>query len=216
MRPYSIIPSHTNKICYLILPQGVSRDLDEALNVLAKAYDVTLVLLEQVDWNDDLTPWPAPGVFKKAKPFGGRAHEYLRRLCAETIPPVEASLQVTDAHRTLLGVSLSGLFAVWTAFNTDIFSHIISISGSLWYDGFTEWAQTQRLSPQVKRICLLLGDREKNSKERRMATVEHNTRIVADILTEKGDGAVRFELVEGTHFSPIMPRIEKAFSFVFS
>ena len=59
-------------------------------------------------------------------------------------------------------------------------------------------------------VCLLLGDREKNSKEKRMAMVEERTTLAADILKTQCHGKVTFELVEGTHFSPILPRIERA------
>jgi predicted alpha/beta superfamily hydrolase len=203
------------QICYLILPQGVTHDLDEGLKTLAENHAVTLVLLEQVDWNDDLTPWPAPGVFRKAKPFGGKSRDFLERLISKIIPEVEDSLQIQEAKRSLLGVSLSGLFAIWAGFNTEAFNNIISISGSLWYDGFTEWMREQSLSEKVEKVCLLLGDREKNSKEKRMATVEQNTLIAAEFLKTQCQGTVSFELVEGTHFSPIFPRMEKAFSIIF-
>ena len=119
-------------------------------------------------------------------------------------------LGVEDAEWTLLGVSLSGLFAVWSAFNTDAFANIISISGSLWYDGFVEWMKEQTPSPQLKKVCMLLGEKEKNSKEKRMATVEERTLAATDILKAKSQAAISFELVEGTHFSPIMPRLERA------
>lgn len=205
----------TRQICYLIMPQGVTHDLDEGLKSLAVNHTVTLVLLEQVDWNDDLTPWPAPGVFRKAKPFGGKAQVFLERLTTKIIPEVENALQIQEANRTLLGISLSGLFAIWAGFNTNCFNNIISISGSLWYDGFTDWMREQTLSEKIEKVCLLLGDREKNSKEKRMATVEQNTLIATEFLKSQGHGTVSFELVEGTHFSPIFPRLEKAFSIIF-
>jgi predicted alpha/beta superfamily hydrolase len=113
-----------------------------------------------------------------------------------------------------LGVSLSGLFAVWSAFNTDAFTNIISISGSLWYDGLVEWMKEQSLSPRIKKVCMLLGEKEKNAKEKRMATVEERTQTAANILKEKTQSSVIFELVEGTHFSPIMPRLERAFEII--
>ena len=121
---------------------------------------------------------------------------------------------IENAERTLLGVSLSGLFAVWSAFSTDAFTNIISISGSLWYDGLVEWMKEQAPSPRIKKVCMLLGEKEKNAKEKRMATVEERTQTAANILKEKTQAAVTFELVEGTHFSPIMPRLERAFEII--
>lgn len=198
----------------MILPEGIKGDLDDGLKGLSEKCGVSIAVIEAVDWNNDLTPWPAEGVFKKAKPFGGEASSFLEKLTHEIIPETEKDLGIDDAERTLLGVSLSGLFAVWSAFNTDAFTNIISISGSLWYDGFIEWMDKQTPSPQLKRVCMLLGEKEKNSKEKRMATVEERTLAAADILKAKSQAVVSFELVEGTHFSPIMPRLERAFEVV--
>ena len=213
--PSPFFKQNTNKICYMILPEGVKKDLDDGLKGLSEKYGVSIVVIEDVNWNDDLTPWPAEGVFKKAKPFGGKAATFLDKLTHEIIPNTEKDLGIEDAERTLLGVSLSGLFAVWSSFNTDAFANIISISGSLWYDGLVEWMQEQTPSPQLERVCLLLGEKEKNAKEKRMATVEVRTLVAANILKEKTNAFVTFELVEGTHFSPIMPRLERAFEVVY-
>ena len=210
----SFIKQSSNKICYMILPEGIRKDLHEGLNGLAEKHGVSIVVIEAVNWNDDLTPWPAEGVFKKAKPFGGQAAAFLNKLTKEIIPETERSMGIENAERALLGVSLSGLFAVWSAFNTDAFTNIICISGSLWYDGLVEWMKEQAPSPRIKKVCMLLGEKEKNAKEKRMATVEERTQTAANILKEKTQSTVIFELVEGTHFSPIMPRLERAFEII--
>lgn len=211
----STITSSSNRICYIILPEGIRKDLDVGLNGLAEKYGVSLVVIDHVDWNDDLTPWPAVGVFKKAKPFGGKAAAFLDKLANEVVPKTEQDLGIEGAERTLLGVSLSGMFAVWSAFNADTFANIISISGSLWYDGLVEWMKTQMPSPRLEKVCMLLGEKEKNAKDKRMATVEECTFAAANLIKEKTKASVTFELVEGTHFSPIMPRLERAFEVVF-
>ena len=198
----------------MILPEGIRKDLHEGLKGLSEKYEVSIVVIEDVNWNDDLTPWQAEGVFKKAKPFGGQAAAFLSKLTNEIIPETERSMGIENAERTLLGVSLSGLFAVWSAFSTDAFTNIISISGSLWYDGLVEWMKEQSPSPRIKKVCMLLGEKEKNAKEKRMATVEERTQAAAIILKEKTHASVTFELVEGTHFSPIMPRLERAFEII--
>ena len=210
---YSLVTTYkTDKVCYLILPEGVSKDLNDDLQELAERFSLSFVMVGGVDWNDDLTPWSASGVFKKAKPFGGQALAFLTKLCNEIVPKAESELGLTNPQRILMGVSLSGLFAVWATLNTDVFQNVISISGSLWYDGFAEWVRGQELSPEVENICLLLGEKEKNAKEKRMATVEEKTSEIAELLRDKCQGKVVFELVEGTYFSPVVPRMEKAFS----
>ena len=211
-----IIKQSTNKVCYMILPQGLKEDTTAGLRMLSEKYGVSFVMIEDVNWNDDLTPWPAEGVFKKAKPFGGQAASFLDKLTCEIIPEAERDLAIVGAaERTILGVSLSGLFAVWSMFQADAFTNIISISGSLWYDGFTDWIKQNTPSSGIKKVCMLLGEKEKYAKDKRMATVEERTTAAADFLKEKSRASVMFELVEGTHFSPIMPRLERAFERVY-
>ncbi len=199
----------------MILPEGIKEDLDVGLKELTGKYGVSIVVIPGANWNDDLTPWPAEGVFKKAKPFGGQATSFLDKLTNEIIPKIEKTLGMVDPERTIMGVSLSGLFAVWAGINTDTFTNIISISGSLWYDGFTEWMKEQTPSPQLKKVCMLLGEKEKNAKDKRMATVEERTLAAAMMLKSNSQASVLFELVEGTHFSPILPRLERAFEVVY-
>ena len=199
----------------MILPEGIREDLDVGLKELACKYGVSIVVIPGANWNDDLTPWPAEGVFKKAKPFGGQAASFLDKLTNEIIPETEKTLGVKDAERTIMGVSLSGLFAVWACFNTNAFTNVISISGSLWYDGFVEWMNERMPSPQLEKVCMLLGEKEKDAKEKRMATVEERTHAAAEILKANSQASILFEIVEGTHFSPILPRLERAFEVVY-
>jgi len=204
-----------HRICYMILPEGIREDLADGLKALSEKYGVSIVVIPGVNWNDDLTPWPADGVFKKAKPFGGHALSFLDKLTNEIIPETEKRMGVVGAERAFLGVSLSGLFAVWAAFNTDAFTNVISISGSLWYDGFIDWMGESTPSPKIRKVCMLLGEREKNAKDKRMSTVEERTVAASNILKAKTNAVVSFELVEGTHFSPILPRLERAFEIAF-
>lgn len=199
----------------MIMPEGIRENLDVGLKELSEKYGVSIIVIPDVNWNDDMTPWATEGVFKKAKPFGGQAASFLDKLTNEIIPETEKTLSVEDAERTIMGVSLSGLFAVWVGFNTDAFTNIISISGSLWYDGFVEWMEKQTPSPCLKKVCMLLGEKEKNAKDKRMATVEERTRAAAKILKSNSQADVIFELVEGTHFSPILPRLERAFEVMY-
>ena len=206
----------TNKTCYMILPEGIRENLSDGLKGLSEKYGVSIVVIPGANWNDDLTPWPAEGVFKKAKPFGGQATSFLDKLTNEIIPEIEKTLGMVDPERTIMGVSLSGLFAVWACFNTNAFTNVISISGSLWYDGFVEWMNERMPSPQLEKVCMLLGEKEKDAKEKRMATVEERTHAAAEILKANSQASILFELVEGTHFSPILPRLERAFEAVYS
>lgn len=208
--------SDLSKVCYLLMPGGLREEVAQWAAAAADGYSRTIIIVNGIDWNDDLTPWPAPGVFRKAKPFGGKADSFLEILLNEYVPVVEADLAsrgLGEVHgRTLAGISLSGLFAIWAAHRTGAFTDIVSISGSLWYDGFAGWVSDSHIDPGVKSVYISLGDREKNSKDPRMKTVEECTELIARHLSD-GEGApsVTYVLEPGvTHFSPVIPRLQAA------
>ena len=196
-------------VCYIPMLEGQTPGVQEWLQAARARYDVFPVLLPQADWNNDLTPWPADPVFKKGKPFGGKAESYLRRLENEIIPDIEAGLGLVPDERWLLGVSLAGLFAVWAATQSKLFTRIAAISGSFWYPGFPEWLRSQPLAPSLRAAYLSLGRKEAEGKNPHLKDIAAQTRKVAGILTEKGVPTA-FEWTEGTHFAPVIPRLEQA------
>ena len=211
---FTIAPySGSSKVCYVLLPEGLHSDGKEVIEKCAQKFASTIILITGMDWNRDLTPWPADGVFKREKPFGGKAKDFLKELLADYFPDMESSLSIHNPERKLIGISLSGLFAVWSLFQTDTFKAVASISGSLWYDSFTEWVQNSEIKNKAVEVYLSLGDKEKDSKNKRIATVEDATNIVADALREKGS-VVNLRIISGTHFSPIVPRLEDALEFI--
>lgn len=204
-----------SRICYILLPEGLKDDGRSWIGESSARFGVTIVVISGMDWNDTMTPWSAEGVFRKEKPFGGHAERFLKELREDYLPSIESSLGMKHPERFLAGVSLSGLFALWSVLRCDLFKAVASVSGSLWFDGFTQWAEEQELSLTAVKIFISLGDREKKSRDRRMATVETETLKTVDILRAKG-ASVEFLLEEGTtHFSPVVPRLEKAFETLF-
>lgn len=198
----------SNRVCYLLMPDLERNGLLEYIDKTGKEHDCSMAVVSVPDWNDDLTPWPAPGVFKGARPFQGEAGIFLNEFL-ECMDFVEESMGLTCPERYLIGVSLSGLFGIWTLLKTDAFSGIGSISGSLWYDGFVEWlGEADVKNPSVK-VFMCLGDREHLSRDKRISQVETLTENAADILRSRNI-EVTYQLVEGTHFSPVEPRIELA------
>ena len=85
----------------------------------------------------------------------------------------------------------------------------------LFYNALKLYYAIQTPSHQLKKVYMLLGEKEKNVKDKRMATVEERTLAAANILKSKSQAAVTFELVEGSHFSPILPRLDRAFEVVY-
>ena len=97
----------------------------------------TVAAVEGVDWNCELTPWPAPPVARGQPDFGGGADALLGELAGRILPEVEAELR--PSARWIAGYSLAGLFAVYAALSTRLFARVASVSGSMWYPGFSDW-----------------------------------------------------------------------------
>lgn len=196
------------RVCYVLLPAGQLEDIRKWAERAAAAHGCSIVLVSGMDWNRDMTPWPADGVMKDRKKFSGGAVLFLKELLEDHIPSVEQWLKISSPKRYLIGISLSGLFAVWALSRTASFAGIGSVSGSLWYDGLADWARTAQFNCGTS-LYLSLGVKEKNTPDKRMATVEDATKDVASILEGKGV-SVDFEMVPGTHFSPAAPKFDRA------
>lgn len=200
-----ICHSDADKVGYIIMPMPPTTEDLEEMERLAREYAINLIVLSGVNWNKDMTPWPASGIRPRKGNFDGGAEDFLQTLLNEVIPSIEGKQMEYVGTRILIGLSLSGLFALWAGCHTDAFAMVASVSGSLWYDGFTEWLSGQ--SPAYRHAFLLLGDKEKKTRNPRMAVVEERTRTACDILHQKGVKVV-FHLDCGTHFSPFFPRLE--------
>lgn len=220
----SIVRVESLRVCYVLLPGGLMNDGADFLEKAAARYEVSIVVVSGMNWNDDLTPWAADPVFKREKPFGGKAAGFLKILEDDIMHETERFLGLTHpvpqqeqcpVERYLVGISLSGLFALWSAHRSDLFAGIASISGSFWYPQFEDWVLTHDLSNAVRKVFISLGDREKDTRNRAMASVEVNTvSIVSHLRAAVADVDYRLE-ERTTHFSPIVPRLAVALDSLF-
>jgi len=192
---------------YLLEPEKVVPGLED----LVSTYSIAIVSVFGMDWDNDLTPWPARNVFKKLPDFGGKADDFQEYLESRIVPDVEseAGLDMAPGQRFLVGISLAGLYALYSATRTAVFGRIASVSGSLWYDGFTEWLEGQDIPATIGKVYLSVGDQEKNSKNQRFASVEKETLRTKEILEGKGIETF-FELNPGNHIADGVPRLRKA------
>ena len=154
-----------------------------------------LLALTGLDWNA-LPPWPAPPLRPGDAPFTGGAAEFLAALTETILPEAERAAGLAPARRFLLGISLSGLFALWASCTTDRFAACAALSGSFWYDGFTDWLRTH--PARVPRVYLGLDRREKDAHHPRLAAIERATDETAAILRGAGV-SVTSELFPGGH-----------------
>lgn len=179
-----------------------------ALWPLLKGPRPVLAAISGVDWNRELSPWPAPKAFRGSDDFGGKGPVFLETLTKQIVPLAEAQLGFVPVSRGIAGYSLAGLFALWSVFNTDVFDRAASISGSLWFDGFLDYMRSATPSSGLRRVYLSLGDREKNTRNQRMAVVEERTRQTSELLRGRGIPTM-FELNPGGHFRDVPDRIAR-------
>ena len=209
---FDIALAESDGICYILVPETPAREMLKWLEDMAERFACTLVLVSGFDWDDSFSPWPAEGL-KKGEWFKGSAGMTLSGLESDYFPFIENPLRLVNPRRMLVGVSLAGLFAVWAAHRSDSFRTFASVSGSLWYDGFPEWVAKHSLSPNITKAYFSRGEREKNTMNARVSHVEDATRDVVDALASRGLPVV-FELNPGSHFSALLPRLEKALATI--
>jgi predicted alpha/beta superfamily hydrolase len=159
---------------------------------------LTLVVVHDVDWNADLTPYPADPVYK-GESFLGQGEVYLRYLTQQVLPEVSKSLANPPSFYGIAGYSLAGLFACSTLFWDSPFTRVASASGSLWYPGFLGYAKKHEGSLSSKYVSLSLGNKESHTKNPLMSQVGEMTQEFLAFLKEKGAKA-SFEWNEGNHF----------------
>ena len=201
-----IVSFDSSSIIYIILPHRLPAEELTAIEELSTRFETNIVAISEMDWNNEMTPWKAPAV--KEGEFGGRASQFLDRLKGDIFFNLESSLQITNPKRYLIGLSLAGLFSVWAGIMKPLFEGVASISGSFWYDGFAEWLLKQE-ELQCVRFYISMGEKEKETKVKRFANIEEDTMKVVETLMLKG-AEVAFEVTEGGHNSPVLPRIEKS------
>ena len=161
--------------------------------------DFTLVAVSGLDWLHDMTPWEMPPVSKGAPPCTGGADEYLRLLTEELLPKAEEAVQGPVLWRGLAGYSLAGLFAIYSAYRTQVFSRLASMSGSLWFPEFKEYVFSHEMKSRPEHLYLSLGDRECRTNNPYLRTVQENTGEIADYYTRMGIDTM-YWLNSGNHF----------------
>ena len=167
-----------------------------------------LVTISGLHWNQELSPWPVETVVSKDDNFAGEAAQWLTLLTGEVVPQVEQLLDLPPTWRMLAGYSLAGLFAVWTAFHSDLFTRILSASGSMWYPGWLEYAREHELAVSLQGIYLSVGEQESTSRNAVLHTVGQRTRALAELMAERGIPS-HFELNPGNHFKNPPLRVAK-------
>ena len=178
---------------------GIQGEIAEIERRTARSFRFLAVAVE--DWNCDLSPWPAPAVFKDAA-FAGQANLTLSQI---------QDVCRKDARYVIGGYSLAGLFALWSAFQTDMFAGVAATSPSVWYPDFIPFAQTHPI--HCSAVYLSLGDREPKTRNRAMAAVGDCIYQCKDLIAAQ-HVACTLEWNSGNHFQDADLRTAKAFAWV--
>ena len=149
--------------------------------------DCCLQAVKVNDWNQDLSPWPAPAVFGK-EDFAGKAEETLHIILDEILPGIIKEDKMPKQKRIIGGYSLAGLFALWSAYQTDCFDGIAAASPSIWYPHFTDYMKKNSLHAGT--VYLSLGDREERARNPILAKVGDAIRQGQMILKDAGANCI--------------------------
>ena len=191
---------------------GEGQAVYQAAHSLTDA-DFSLAAIGGLDWDGELSPWPAPSVGKGFPAFAGKADLYLRSLVEEILPALEASLPHPPACRILAGYSLAGLFALYALYRTDRFARAVSASGSLWYPGFCDFVERHSPCRPPDKLYFSLGDREAKAKNPVLQTVQSSMERVFDWYRRLGVPTV-FELNPGNHFQDTVLRTARGITWI--
>ena len=154
------------------------------------------------DWNRELSPWQAAAVFGD-EGFGGCA--------GETLDVVLPELADREKKYYIGGYSLAGLFALWAAYQTDLFTGVVAASPSIWFPGFVDYMKTNTI--QADKVYFSLGNREAKTRNPVMATVADCIEMSFDHLRKQGVNCT-LEWNEGNHFKDADIRTAKGFAWI--
>ncbi|MGN1190186.1 MAG: alpha/beta hydrolase-fold protein [Candidatus Ornithospirochaeta sp.] len=171
--------------------------------------DTVFISIKVEDWNSYLSPYKADNPFRKGEMFEGYGELLLSSIRDELIPSVED--KEDNIERYLIGYSMGGLFALYASSVSDLWDGMGSVSGSLWFDNFDTYVDSN--PPKSKKIYISLGKKEKESRNRVLKCVEDKTKAIYDILKREGIDCT-FVLNEGGHFQEEDKRLRDAISYL--
>ncbi|MBP3802964.1 MAG: esterase [Oribacterium sp.] len=164
--------------------------------------DFHMIAVKVKNWNNDLSPWGAPAVFGKDN-FGTGA--------GVTLSEVMENCKNPEKTYIIGGYSLAGLFALWSAYQVNVFRAVAAASPSVWFPGFVEYMRDNRIYADA--VYLSLGDKEEKARNPVIAAVGDRIKQTYEILEEQEINTI-LEWNQGNHFKDAAIRTAKAFAWV--
>ncbi len=179
---------------------AIETELQDLKQKIGKEFG--MIFLKVDDWNADLSPWSAPAVFGN-EDFKGKAPDLMKKV-------IEVC---SDREKKYIigGYSLAGLFALWMAYQTDLFCGVAAASPSIWFPGFTDYMKANEIF--CPRVYLSLGDREVKTRNPVLKTVGSKMQE-AYLQLKQNKTECTFEWNTGNHFQDAEKRVVRAFQWV--
>lgn len=175
--------------------------------------DFSLVEISKLKWDHDMTPWYMDPIFKHDTPCTGGADDYIELLLEEIMPQAEKFLPGSPAWRGIAGYSLGGLFAMYSLYKTDVFSRAACMSGSFWFEGFSEYVHSHEMKRKPDCIYFSLGDKESSTNNPILNIVQHNTEELESFCCAKGIHTT-FVLNSGNHYQACNKRTASGIAWI--
>ena len=187
--------------------EGDGEDVYQALQNMG-CTSFNLLVIGNIDWNHDMSPWYMPSIYSKEKSFSGGADEYLKLLIDEILLKAKELIEGEPEFIGIAGYSLAGLFAVYAMYKTDVFDRVACMSGSLWFSEFIEYCKRNEYKRLPDKIYFSLGDKEANTRNPVLKTVQDKTIELSEYFKNLGSEVI-FELNPGNHFTDVNFRSAK-------
>ena len=165
--------------------QGDGHEIYEAIQQI-ESIPIVLAVISDIDWNDEMTPWDCPPMFKGDSPCTGGADGYIRKFEEKIVPAILDEMAAKPEYIAIAGYSLGGVFAIYSLYKTDIFSRAVSASGSMWFPGFLDFVRKNEMVVKPERVYFSLGDKEAKTRNQMLRTVEDNTKEICELIKNNG------------------------------
>ena len=211
-RIYYFGNKQSNNILLQMIGEHEVSSLDsetELIKKLALTDDFCLAAIKTDNWNNDLSPWKAPAAYGD-EDFGGGAEVTLEKLINIIKSEILTGRKMSEINLYIGGYSLSGLFSLWSAFQTDIFKGIAAVSPSVWYPDFYEYVQKNQI--MTEKVYLSLGKKEEKTRNPVMSTVGKAIKDIFELLSQDTDCVLEWN--EGNHFKEPDLRTAKGFAWL--
>ena len=170
--------------------------------------DFHFLAIGNLNWERDLSPWPAPALGKEGDDFTGGGEKYLDCILTEILPLAKEKINGVPEFIGIAGYSLAGLFALYALYKTDVVTRVAAMSGSFWFPRFKEFCKENAMKILPEKLYLSIGDKESKTRHPILQTMQENTEDLLKHFKSMGIETT-YEVNPGNHFQDVNLRCAK-------